>query len=68
MYFEYSLVILAESPQCSNLFLLVGLFLTDDLEKGNGFIERVNYLESELNVNISLRLHELREFIIFYWL
>lgn len=59
------IVILAENPQCSNLFWLVNFFLTDDLERGNGSMERVNYLES-LNVNASLRLHELGEFIIFF--
>lgn len=62
------MAILAQDPQCSNLFLLVGLFLADDLERGGGFKERVNYLESELNVNTTWRLRELEGFIIFRWL
>lgn len=49
------IIIAAQNLQCSNLFLLVDLFFTDDHEWDNRFIERVYNLESEL----ILKSHEL---------
>ena len=54
-------VFAAQNPLCSNLFLLVDLFFTDDLEWGSSFMGRdyINNLESELILNTTHKPREI---------
>ena len=53
-------VFASQNPLCSNIFLLVDLFFTDDLEWGRSFMGRdINNLESELILNTTQKPHEI---------